>query len=277
MRTSLARLLLAAALAAGLPFVAAAQGRVIPRPCAVPRPDEAVRPQPCRPPSGAVERVRNNVRVELENGVLRYEVRETFVNRGGQVAEADYLYPMPAGAAFQELQLQIGDEMVSGEVLDAARARQVYEEIVRRQRDPALVEWMGRGLLRARIFPIAPGETKRVVVRFATVAAREGDALRVDYTAAGEASGGGGFAGNALTAIEAEDSAVGRRRGGGASRPAMQSSFTLRFRAEPRFGRPYSPTHEVRVRDDGETGRVELAGGAREMTLLLPQIGRAHV
>src|SRR5690606_12051395 len=93
--------------------------------------------------------------------------------------------PLPAGAAFQELQLQIGDEMVSGEVLDAAEARRVYEEIVRRQRDPALVEWMGRGLLRARIFPIAPGETKRVVVRYAVVAQREGDALRVDYDAGG--------------------------------------------------------------------------------------------
>jgi len=43
---------------------------------------------------------------------------------------------------------------------DAGRARSTYEEIVRRQRDPALVEWMGYGLLRARIFPINPGEEK---------------------------------------------------------------------------------------------------------------------
>ena len=47
--------------------------------------------------------------------------------------------------------------------------------------DPALVEWMGHGLLRTRIFPIAPGEEKKVVVTFQMVAEREGDAVRVDY------------------------------------------------------------------------------------------------
>ena len=65
--------------------------------------------------------------------------------------------------------------------MNAAQARAIYEEIVRRQRDPALVEWMGYGMLRARIFPIAPGEEKKVVVRYQMVAEREGDALRVDY------------------------------------------------------------------------------------------------
>ena len=266
MRPSLLHpILLAALAAASLAAPAGAQGRVIPRPCAVPLPEERVRPQPCRPPIGLVERVRNNVRVELDNGVLRYEVRETFVNRGGQVGEADYLYPLPAGAAFQELQLQIGDEMVSGEVLDAAKARAIYEEIVRRQRDPALVEWMGRGLLRARIFPIAPGETKRVLVRFATVAPREGDALRVDYTAGTGASGG--FAPEPR-AVEDDRP---RRRGDDEARPAAaQSSFSLRYRAESRFGRPYSPTHALDVRDAGDRREVVARGGGRDLTILLP-------
>ena len=70
---------------------------------------------------------------------------------------------------------------MSGETFGADEARRMYEEIVRRQRDPALVEWMGQGMLRARIFPIAPGEEKRVLVRFQSVAQREGDALRIDY------------------------------------------------------------------------------------------------
>src|SRR6185503_16959734 len=83
--------------------------------------------------------------------------------------------------AFQDLKLSINGELVSGETMNAGQARGIYEAIVRAQRDPALVEWMGHGLLRARIFPINPGEEKRVVVRFDAVAEREGDALRVDY------------------------------------------------------------------------------------------------
>jgi hypothetical protein len=70
------------------------------------------------------------------------------------VGEADYLFPLPANAAFQDLKLSINGELVSGETMNAGQARGIYEAIVRAQRDPALVEWMGHGLLRARIFPI---------------------------------------------------------------------------------------------------------------------------
>src|SRR5687768_5252798 len=156
------------------------------------RPWPCPNPPPCRPgircvvprcgmQSPDVYRKSSDVRVELADRVLRYEITETFVNRGNRIGEADFMFPLPKGAAFQDLKLEINGEMVAGETMSADRARQIYEEIVRRQRDPALLEWMGYGLLRARIFPIAPGEHKKVVVRFQTVAQREGDALRVDY------------------------------------------------------------------------------------------------
>src|SRR6185437_937202 len=95
---------------------------------------------------------------------------------------------------------------VGGETMSATDARRIYEEIVRRQRDPALVEWMGYGLLRARIFPIAPGEEKRVVLKFQVIAPREGDAIRVDYQR-----------GSARTMVT------------GGSSSGRESSFTLRY------------------------------------------------
>ena len=137
--------------------------------------------RPCGIPSPDVVRQSSDVRVDLVDRVLRYEITETFVNRGSRIGEADYMFPLPKGASFQDLKLSINGELVSGETMSADRARGIYEEIVRRQRDPALLEWMGYGLLRARIFPIAPGEEKKVVDRFQTVAEREGDALRIDY------------------------------------------------------------------------------------------------
>src|SRR5690349_14797414 len=193
MRSALLGIVMVAA-----PVVGSAQGWVVPRPCVMPierrppgmdqaqPPDERVRVQmPVRVCDASIVRVRSDVRAELVgNGasrVVRYEVEERFVNNGARVGEADYMFPLPKGAAFQDLKLSINGELVSGETMNANDARRVYEEIVRRQRDPALVEWMGYGLLRARIFPINPGEEKRVVVRFQMVAEREGDALRVDY------------------------------------------------------------------------------------------------
>ena len=210
-----------------LPFVpslAIAQGWIIPRPCP-PRPCPAdARCVRCDPRGPSVVRQSSAVHAELANGVLRYEVTETFVNRGSGIGEADYLFPLPKGAAFQDLKLSINGELVSGETMSAAEARQIYEQIVRQQRDPALVEWMGYGLLRTRIFPIAPGEQKKVVVRFQSVAEREGDALRMDYFR-------GTKPGPEIRDNGSED----------------RLAFTLTYPTDATYGNAYSPTHSLRT------------------------------
>ena len=228
---------------------------------------------PCRPGMPCVRpvcefqppfvvRQSSDVRVELADRVLRYEVTETFVNRGSRVGEADYMFPLPKGAAFQDLKLSINGEMVAGETMNANQARQIYEEIVRRQRDPALLEWMGYGLLRARIFPIAPGERKKVIVRFQTVAEREGDALRIDY-----------FRGMRNTQRDLSQ------------QPEGTTSFVLTYPDEPMYGKAYSPTHSLYeggyVREEsedrsfvsnnrGSMRRVEVRDATGEVTILIP-------
>lgn len=234
---------------------ASAQGRLVPRPCPEPpacRDGRCIDLPVVRPclAANAIVRTSSHVRVEMANRVLRYEVSETFRNTGAGPGEADYLFPLPAGSAFEDLKLSINGELVSGETMGAGEARRIYEEIVRRQRDPALVEWMGAGLLRARIFPINPGEEKQVVVRFQAVARREGDALRVDY-------------------VRGTDPA-------GAPTPAIASglesgnSFTLTLPNSRDYGAPYSPTHRLAVRESGARRTVTASGDGREITILLP-------
>jgi Ca-activated chloride channel homolog len=229
------------------PALASAQGWIIPRPCVM-RP--CVPPGPCvgcDPRVPTVVRKSSDVRTELINGVLRYEVTETFVNRGYGIGEADYLFPLPKGAAFQDLKLSINGELVSGEAMNANQARQIYEQIVRQRRDPALVEWVGYGLLRTRIFPIAPGEEKKVVVRFQSVAEREGDALRIDYFRGTQAEQGmpaSGFEG--------------------------RTSFTLNYPSDSQYGNAYSPTHSLVTTRSGSMREVSVDGEGREITLLVP-------
>ncbi len=235
--------LAATLLPALLPAIADAQGRLIAPICGRPCPPTAIceipRPDPVRDEpiqavrcGARVEKRSSVTRVQLVDRVLRYEVTEVFRNEGSAVGEADYMFPLPAGAAFEDLKLSINGELVSGETLSADRARGIYEEIVRKQRDPALVEWMGSGMLRARIFPIAPGEDKKVVVRFQSVAAREGDALRIDYRRSGD--------------------------------------FSLSYPRNDQFGEAYSPTHLLRTRDDGRVRVVTAEGSATDLTILLP-------
>jgi Ca-activated chloride channel family protein len=111
---------------------------------------------------------------------------------------------------------------------------------------------MGHGLLRTRIFPINPGEKKRVVVRFDVVAEREGDALRIDYFRGGR------------TGAMGQDVADNRSQREGSV------SFTLQYPESERWGRPFSPTHSLDIRDSGSKTRVEVDGDGREVTILMP-------
>ncbi len=216
----------------------------IPRPC--------VSDRACGQPwSALVTRSASNVTVKLSDGVLHYEVDETFVNNGGRIGEADYIFPLPKNAAFADLKLSINGELVGGETMDAQHARAIYEEIVRRQRDPALVEWMGYGMLRTRIFPILPREQKRVVIHFDQIAEREGDALRIDYVKGGP-----------LT------QPFIRNVSNGAS--ATGSSFTLEYDEFGKYGTAYSPTHELRVDNHDRIRSVVATGAAPVITILVP-------
>ena len=225
-----------------------AQGWVVPRPCGLgiqPLEGPGRTPPIIRDCATNIVRTHSDVRVELADHVLRYEVEERFVNRGATLGEADYLFPLPTNAAFQNLALSIDGELVAGETMNAGQARNIYESIVRARRDPALVEWMGHGLLHARIFPLEPGRERTVVVRFQSVAPREGDALRIDY-----------FRGGAPGTTNVRD--------------AGETSFTLSYRQAPELGAPYSPTHQLDVADRDGRRVVNVRGDARDVTLLVP-------
>lgn len=209
-------------------------------------------PAPFRPTpiGGPVIRVQSDVRITLDGRVARIEVEERFRNTGGSIAEGTYLYPLPGEAVFTGFSLWMGDQELQGEMQNAEQARAVYEEIVRRQRDPALLTYAGHGLIRAQIFPIQPGETRKVVLKYTQVLGREGDALRLRY------------------AIGARTPVRGLGDGGTAQDLfSMQVSTT----GADAFGTPYSPTHEVSSRRTG--GRLVVtvpATASGDLDLLLP-------
>jgi Ca-activated chloride channel family protein len=181
----------------------------------------------------------------MDGRIIRYEIEDRYVNSSGRVAEVDYILPLPKGAAFEQLELSINGQMIAGETMRSDQARSVYEEIVRKLRDPALVEWMGHDLLRTRIFPIQPGEEKRVVVHFSAVAQREGDALRLDWPA------------RAVANARNDDD-------------WFELQYNLSGAGES-LGEAYSPTHNVSVTDRSRAARtVRMTDATRAMTLLVP-------
>ncbi|HUG28079.1 MAG TPA: VIT domain-containing protein [Gemmatimonadales bacterium] len=225
------RLVVFAILSAAPLTPAAAQGWILP----TDRPIAGVPPR-----NGPVVRVGSEVRVTIEGRVARFEVEERFRNDGGRLAEGTYLYPLPGEAIFNDFSLFLGDEELRGEMMNAEQAKAIYEEIVRQQLDPALITLAGHGLIRARVFPIQPGETRRIILRYTQVLSRDGDALRLRY-------------------------AFGARGGG------ADVNVRVRMPASDEWGTPYSPTHQVVLsrNRDATIARV-INNGTGTLDLFLP-------
>ncbi len=109
--------------------------------------------------------VHTQLKVEIADGAATTALEQTFANRTDRPAEAAWLLPTPVGAVADALELRADGRTLQAEALDGPAARAVYEAIVRQRRDPALLEHMGDGLLRARIFPIPPHGEATVSVR----------------------------------------------------------------------------------------------------------------
>jgi Ca-activated chloride channel family protein len=112
---------------------------------------------------------RLDVRVRVEGDLAVTEVDQLFFNPASEAVEGLYRIQVPDGAVLQRFAVDRDDRLVDGYVRERAQARQAYDRQVYRgsTEDPALLEWDAPGSYRARIYPIYPGETRRIVIRYA--------------------------------------------------------------------------------------------------------------
>ena len=138
-----------------------------------------------------IRTTRLDVQVTVADGVATTTLSQRLRNEAGPAqAEAIWILPLPEGAAADGFEMTVGGVKMESEVLGADHARGVYEDIVRRRRDPGLLEYVGRGCLRARVFPIPRGEEITVGVTFRHVLPREDDLVRWSFPVAEVGVGG---------------------------------------------------------------------------------------
>jgi Ca-activated chloride channel family protein len=123
----------------------------------------------------------HDVDVTIEDQVAVTHVDQVFVNESDWQIEGTYVFPLPADAAVSDFAMWVDGEKFEGELLDRDQARRIYEEIVRQRRDPALLEYIDRGAFRVSIFPIPPGEERRVELEYSQVLPVDGGLVRYTY------------------------------------------------------------------------------------------------
>ncbi|MCY3021927.1 MAG: VIT domain-containing protein [Planctomycetota bacterium] len=122
----------------------------------------------------------HTVTVTVVDQVARTFVDEVFINNSDRRLEGTFYYPLPPDASISEFAMYVGDQRIVGEVLEQQRARQIFEYIVRQQRDPALLEYAGGNLFKMRVFPIEPHSEKRIQLGYTQILPRSSG--KVTYT-----------------------------------------------------------------------------------------------
>ncbi len=131
-------------------------------------------PPPPPPPTPVYEIKQLAVQGTLVDQVASLQVTQTFRNPGSLPIEASFVFPLPYEGVVDRLTFLVDGKEYEAKMLTAEEARKIYESYVRRQRDPALLEWIGTGLLKTSVFPLPPGAERTVTLRFSQVCRQSG-------------------------------------------------------------------------------------------------------
>lgn len=145
-----------------------ADGFIIP----VPKPGEKILPLTVK---------YHRVDVKIINQVAKTSIDQVFINNHHRDIEGVFIFPLPEKAAISEFSMYIGDKKIEGEILDREEARRIYEDIVRKLKDPALLEYVGRNMFRARVYPIPARGEKRIKISYAEILKAETNLVRYNY------------------------------------------------------------------------------------------------
>ena len=104
--------------------------------------------------------------VVVDNQVARVALDQTFHNDATQDLEGVYRFAIPPDAALQRLAMYVDGKLEESAVVERMQARRIYEELVYRRVDPALLEWAGNGRLSLRVYPLPAQQDKRLMLSY---------------------------------------------------------------------------------------------------------------
>ena len=224
LRITIMRVLLVLSVLSALATAASAQGVIVPGPCQ--RCPERPIPQITLPRALPIKSIKIDTKISSQ--IATTHVEQVFRNDTNVTLEGTYFFPIPESASVAEFAIWDGDRRLVGEVRTREEARRIYDEIVRRQRDPGLLEYAGKDLFQASIFPIPPHSDKKLEITYTQVVRAEGGTVAYRYPLG---------TGRQLTQI-----------GSVAGRVEVESKEPLR--------NIYSPTHAIDVKHSSDRRAV---------------------
>ncbi len=168
----------------------------------------------------------NQIDVEITGNTATTCMDQVFYNPTSDQLQGYFIFPLPQNATIDYFSMFINGKETQGEVLDAEKARKIYQDIVNRSADPALLEYYNNKLFRVKIFPIQPRSEQRVKLTYTYNMPIDNGTIEYQFP----------------LKIREDQKA----------NPLENFSFKIDITASDKIKNIYCPTHEVEINRKGE-------------------------
>ena len=163
----------------------------------------------------------DHITVNITDQVAEKTYNCTFKNPNARaVVGATCYMELEPGAQVDDMSVLVDGKEMKAEILDVAKANQVFQDIVKNGGSPALLEYYGNQLIQTQVPRIAPNGTVTVKLKYTTVLKKAGDLIR-------------------LQMLNTNPKAL--------MQPLKSASVTVNIKSTEPIKNIYSPTHQIKI------------------------------
>jgi len=181
-------------------------------------------PEPQKPAQLTIKN--HNVKVSIDKQIATTKVTQVFHNPSNHDLEGTYIFPVPQNVSINNFTIHVNKKPLTAKILDRDKARAIYESIVRKRKDPALLEYVGRGMVQARVYPIHAHSDMRISFEYSEILKADNGSIKYCHSLATNK--------NYKNVLD-------------------NASITVNISSEKNIVNLYSPTHELSVKKNGKT------------------------
>ena len=172
-----------------------------------------------------LESLSTQVNTNISGQTATTTIKQVFFNPTRRQLEGYFLFPVPKDVVISKFTMDINGVTHEAELLDAQKARKIYEEIVRRSKDPALLEYYGKGMFRVRIFPILPQKEQKIELTYTETLQKNNGTIEYSFPMNTEKY---------------------------SAKPIKEVSFKINIDGKEKIKTIYCPTHKVEIIRKGD-------------------------
>jgi Ca-activated chloride channel family protein len=222
------------------------------------------------------ELVKHFLTAHMQDQAATVKVEQVFFNPTDRAMEGIYYFPIPREAILDQFDLYVDGKKLRGELLNREQARKVYEDIVRRDIDPALLEYADHRFFRISLFPIPARKERKIELSYHQVLSAADGLVCFRYAQHGDVQAG--RPGRPIPMLPGRVEPPLRHNGEikreirEPEPKACQQTFAVTVNASSAINNVYSPSHKIdvdRISDQEVRVRYEAARKTDEADFIL--------